>query len=161
VHLKPIRLGGTHLSRVGTTLLKRQSLSLYRRLLRIKIFLLHSSSPILEVVRFNPLSIECSVILRLVELAQFVDNRVVSHITPDTLRAPESIMQGPWDSKVDIWTFGCLVSHTSHSCLPYPSSAYAYTSWVNGFRSMSSCSVYQSFHASILRWHQMIITWLK
>ncbi|KAL6300875.1 kinase-like domain-containing protein [Sparassis latifolia] len=41
--------------------------------------------------------------------AQFVDHQVISHITPDTLRAPESILQGPWDSKVDIWTFGCLV----------------------------------------------------
>ncbi|KIM92381.1 hypothetical protein PILCRDRAFT_425 [Piloderma croceum F 1598] len=41
--------------------------------------------------------------------AQFVDKKVVSHITPDTLRAPESIMKGPWNSKVDIWTFGCLV----------------------------------------------------
>ncbi|KAJ7715821.1 kinase-like domain-containing protein, partial [Mycena metata] len=27
----------------------------------------------------------------------------------ETLRAPEVIMRRPWDSKVDIWTFGCLV----------------------------------------------------
>ncbi|OBZ66852.1 Serine/threonine-protein kinase SRPK [Grifola frondosa] len=41
--------------------------------------------------------------------SQIVDHQVTSHITPDTLRAPESILQGPWDSKVDIWTFGCLI----------------------------------------------------
>jgi serine/threonine protein kinase len=30
-------------------------------------------------------------------------------ITAHTLRAPEIILCGPWDEKVDIWAFGCLV----------------------------------------------------
>lgn len=51
-------------------------------------------------------------------LAQLAAHQVTSHITPDVLRAPESILQGPWDSKVDMWTYGCLVrptrSHISH-----------------------------------------------
>ncbi|KAJ7036973.1 kinase-like protein [Mycena alexandri] len=41
--------------------------------------------------------------------AQIIADQVTSHITPETLRAPEVIMRRPWDSKVDIWTFGCLV----------------------------------------------------
>ncbi|KAJ6596068.1 kinase-like domain-containing protein [Mycena sp. CBHHK59/15] len=41
--------------------------------------------------------------------SQILTHRVTSHITPDTLRAPEVIMHLPWDAKVDIWTFGCLV----------------------------------------------------
>ena len=32
-----------------------------------------------------------------------------NEITPNPLRAPEIILQGPWDNKVDIWAFGCLV----------------------------------------------------
>ena len=30
-------------------------------------------------------------------------------ITAPALRAPEIILQGPWDEMVDIWAFGCLV----------------------------------------------------
>ncbi|KAF8808766.1 kinase-like protein [Phlegmacium glaucopus] len=30
-------------------------------------------------------------------------------ITAKSLRAPETILQGPWDNKVDIWAFGCLI----------------------------------------------------
>ncbi|KAJ6632190.1 kinase-like domain-containing protein [Mycena sp. CBHHK59/15] len=41
--------------------------------------------------------------------AQIVAHPVTLHITPETLRAPEVIMRRPWDAKVDIWTFGCLV----------------------------------------------------
>ncbi|KAJ7739469.1 kinase-like domain-containing protein [Mycena maculata] len=41
--------------------------------------------------------------------AQILTHPVTSHITPETLRAPEVIMHLPWDAKVDIWTFGCLV----------------------------------------------------
>ncbi|KAJ7435408.1 kinase-like domain-containing protein [Mycena latifolia] len=41
--------------------------------------------------------------------AQIVTQQVTSHITPETLRAPEVIMCRPWDAKVDMWTFGCLV----------------------------------------------------
>jgi len=32
-----------------------------------------------------------------------------NEITADSLRAPETILQGPWDNKVDIWAFGCLI----------------------------------------------------
>ncbi|KXN87249.1 Serine/threonine-protein kinase SRPK [Leucoagaricus sp. SymC.cos] len=41
--------------------------------------------------------------------AQELDDQTTDHITPLTLRAPEVILGGPWDEKVDIWTFGCLV----------------------------------------------------
>ncbi|KAJ6569241.1 kinase-like domain-containing protein [Mycena capillaripes] len=34
---------------------------------------------------------------------------VVSNVSPYTLRAPEVIMRRAWDSRVDIWTLGCLV----------------------------------------------------
>jgi serine/threonine-protein kinase SRPK3 len=30
-------------------------------------------------------------------------------VTALDLRAPETVLQGPWNEKVDIWTFGCLV----------------------------------------------------
>ena len=33
----------------------------------------------------------------------------VNDITANALRPPEIILRGPWDEKVDIWTFGCLV----------------------------------------------------
>ncbi|KAF8957039.1 kinase-like domain-containing protein [Flammula alnicola] len=32
-----------------------------------------------------------------------------NEITAYSLRAPEIILQGPWDNKVDIWAFGCLI----------------------------------------------------
>ncbi|KAJ3575767.1 hypothetical protein NP233_g886 [Leucocoprinus birnbaumii] len=41
--------------------------------------------------------------------AQELDDQTTDHITPLTLRAPEVVLGGPWDEKVDIWTFGCLV----------------------------------------------------
>ncbi|THH11955.1 hypothetical protein EW146_g7873 [Bondarzewia mesenterica] len=44
-----------------------------------------------------------------VHTAQFVNQPVTNYITPLDLRAPESILQGPWDEKVDIWIFGCLI----------------------------------------------------
>lgn len=33
-------------------------------------------------------------------------------VTAIALRAPESFLEGPWNEKVDIWAFGCLVSPT-------------------------------------------------
>lgn len=33
-----------------------------------------------------------------------------NEITPYQLRPPEIFIRGPWNEKVDIWTFGCLVS---------------------------------------------------
>ncbi|OCH85376.1 kinase-like protein [Obba rivulosa] len=41
--------------------------------------------------------------------AQFVDSQSMNDITPLTLRAPEIVLRGPWNEKVDIWTVGCLV----------------------------------------------------
>lgn len=40
-------------------------------------------------------------------------------ITAPALRAPETILQGPWDEKVDIWTFGCLVRTNPSSNFPF------------------------------------------
>jgi serine/threonine protein kinase len=40
--------------------------------------------------------------------AQFVDKPTFDEITAEALRAPETILRGPWNEKVDIWTFGCL-----------------------------------------------------
>lgn len=47
--------------------------------------------------------------------AQLVDKRTTDEITPYPLRAPETVLNGPWNQKVDVWTFGCLVSHISPS----------------------------------------------
>jgi serine/threonine protein kinase len=44
-------------------------------------------------------------------LAQPINAHSVDEITPVDLRAPETILRGPWNEKVDIWTFGCLVCH--------------------------------------------------
>ncbi|KAK7035377.1 hypothetical protein VNI00_011908 [Paramarasmius palmivorus] len=43
--------------------------------------------------------------------AQPIDSeqRTTSIITPPALRAPEIFLHGPWDEKVDIWSFGCLI----------------------------------------------------
>ncbi|THH03576.1 hypothetical protein EW146_g10394 [Bondarzewia mesenterica] len=48
--------------------------------------------------------------------AQFVDQPVTNDITPYTLRAPETILQGAWDEKVDIWIFGCLIFESLTGC---------------------------------------------
>ncbi|KAJ4480093.1 kinase-like protein [Lentinula aciculospora] len=40
--------------------------------------------------------------------AQFVGKPTFDEITAEALRAPETLLRGPWDEKVDIWTFGCL-----------------------------------------------------
>ncbi len=44
-------------------------------------------------------------------VAQIVepDDRTTDDITPCALRAPETILLGPWNQRVDMWTFGCLV----------------------------------------------------
>ncbi|KAF8903165.1 kinase-like protein [Gymnopilus junonius] len=41
--------------------------------------------------------------------AQLVENHTENKISPPPLRPPEIIIGGPWDAKVDIWTFGCLI----------------------------------------------------
>jgi len=40
---------------------------------------------------------------------QFLEKRITDHITSELVRAPETILRGPWDQKVDIWSFGCLL----------------------------------------------------
>ncbi|KAI0315032.1 kinase-like domain-containing protein [Amylostereum chailletii] len=57
--------------------------------------------------------------------AQPVVGHTVDEITPVSLRAPETIIGGPWNEKVDIWAFGCLVfQFVVGSCLfryrPFP-----------------------------------------
>ncbi|KAJ6555185.1 kinase-like domain-containing protein [Mycena vulgaris] len=41
--------------------------------------------------------------------AQPIGKPRTDHITPVSLRPPEIWLGGPWNEKVDIWTFGCLV----------------------------------------------------
>jgi hypothetical protein len=41
-------------------------------------------------------------------IAQPSTSHTYDEITAHPLRAPEIILRGPWDEKVDIWTFGCL-----------------------------------------------------
>ncbi|KAK0234920.1 kinase-like domain-containing protein [Armillaria nabsnona] len=53
------------------------------------------------------------------------DDRTTDNITPCALRAPETILLGPWNQRVDIWTFGCLVfelitGHNLFEYVPYP-----------------------------------------
>ncbi|KZT25521.1 kinase-like protein [Neolentinus lepideus HHB14362 ss-1] len=40
--------------------------------------------------------------------AQFINDRINDCTTPDGLRAPEVILDHPWDEKIDIWALGCL-----------------------------------------------------
>jgi serine/threonine protein kinase len=42
-------------------------------------------------------------------VAQPAALHTVRNITANALRAPEVILRGAWDEKVDIWIFGCLV----------------------------------------------------
>lgn len=39
-----------------------------------------------------------------------MSNRFAEVIQPESLRAPEVIIGAEWDTKADIWNFGCLVS---------------------------------------------------
>ncbi|KAJ7764787.1 kinase-like protein [Mycena metata] len=41
--------------------------------------------------------------------AQPIGKPLSDEITPNALRPPEIILGAPWDEKVDIWTFGCLI----------------------------------------------------
>jgi serine/threonine-protein kinase SRPK3 len=49
-----------------------------------------------------------------VQTAQSSTDHTIDYITPDALRAPETILGGPWNEKVDIWIFGCLVRFARH-----------------------------------------------
>ena len=46
-----------------------------------------------------------------VHIAQPSTNPRFREITAAPLRPPEVYIGGPWNEKVDIWTFGCLVSY--------------------------------------------------
>ena len=39
-----------------------------------------------------------------------MSNRFAEMIQPEGLRSPEVIIGAEWDTKADIWNFGCLVS---------------------------------------------------
>lgn len=39
-----------------------------------------------------------------------MSNRFAEMIQPVSLRSPEVIIGAEWDTKADIWNFGCLVS---------------------------------------------------
>ncbi|KJA15913.1 hypothetical protein HYPSUDRAFT_91667 [Hypholoma sublateritium FD-334 SS-4] len=41
--------------------------------------------------------------------ANFMSNRFAEVIQPESLRSPEVIIGAEWDTKADIWNFGCLV----------------------------------------------------
>ncbi|PBL01816.1 hypothetical protein ARMGADRAFT_229737 [Armillaria gallica] len=41
--------------------------------------------------------------------AQPSGQRITDHICPESLRPSEIYIGGPWDEKVDIWSFGCLI----------------------------------------------------
>ena len=43
--------------------------------------------------------------------ASWVDKHLTDWIQPQMLRAPEVILGAEWDSKVDIWNVGLVVSH--------------------------------------------------
>jgi hypothetical protein len=49
----------------------------------------------------------------------------VRDITPNALRAPEVILRGLWDEKVDIWIFGCLVCYAITYAITISSAAQA------------------------------------
>ncbi|KAF8207814.1 kinase-like domain-containing protein [Mycena galopus ATCC 62051] len=56
---------------------------------------------------FSQLSVLALIVLFLP--AQELDDPTSDEVSPLTLRAPEIILGGPWDEKIDIWSFGCLV----------------------------------------------------
>lgn len=56
-----------------------------------------------DVVRTN--NVPCS--------ATWVDNSVIEPVQDEALRAPEVILGAQWNSSVDIWNLGCLVSSYS------------------------------------------------
>jgi len=41
--------------------------------------------------------------------AQWLDRQLTNDISSTEFRAPETIIDHPWDEKVDIWAVGCLV----------------------------------------------------
>ena len=47
--------------------------------------------------------------------ARFGEYNNMANIQPNQYRAPEVILEIPWDEKVDIWNVGVMVSTTHHS----------------------------------------------
>ncbi len=48
--------------------------------------------------------------LTLISIANLMSNRFAEVIQPESLRSPEVVIGAKWDTKADIWNFGCLVS---------------------------------------------------
>lgn len=42
--------------------------------------------------------------------AKFGDGPFEGEVMPDLYRAPEIVLGIPWDEKIDIWSFGLMVS---------------------------------------------------
>lgn len=61
------------------------------------------------------LSSECILLHMYLISAQKIDERLTNQIQAPSLRAPEVILGFGWDSGVDIWSLGCIVSHSQIS----------------------------------------------
>ena len=59
--------------------------------------------PFFRVLRLSALTTQLYIV------AQPIDHHTYDDISPVALRPPEKYIDGPWNEKVDIWTFGCLV----------------------------------------------------
>ncbi|KAF8516871.1 kinase-like domain-containing protein [Gautieria morchelliformis] len=54
-------------------------------------------------------AMQCTYVVADFGSAQSITNDITDEITAYPLRPPEILIGGPWNEKVDIWTFGCLV----------------------------------------------------
>ncbi|KAF8531902.1 kinase-like protein [Gautieria morchelliformis] len=68
---------------------------------------------------------QCTYVVADFGSAQSITNQIADEITAYPLRPPEILIGGPWNEKVDIWTFGCLVfefvtSRALFNYKPYP-----------------------------------------
>lgn len=74
-----------------------------------------------------PLSIGLPVLCDLGEARVVGTQKHSGDIMPGIYRAPEVILGIDWDSKVDIWAIGVMVSTISDSILGYP---IGHTTWL-------------------------------
>ncbi|KAK0226966.1 kinase-like protein [Armillaria nabsnona] len=51
--------------------------------------------------------------------AQPIGQRITDHICPESLRLPEIYIGGPWDAKVDIWSFGKAMVYEIITGVPF------------------------------------------
>lgn len=54
-------------------------------------------------------------LIQFVKSASWFDRHLTEWIQPEKLRAPEVILQAPWDHKVDIWNLGLIVSTSCYT----------------------------------------------